>query len=110
MIERVHRGSRRPNENNDRPNNNDDRPPVIHARFFNWNHVENLKNFMWKHGKDSGIYVDQRFGPNTTYRRNKALAARCQLLTNVTVAGERDIFDFTPVVVTAVKIEGHCVV
>ena len=28
----------------------------------------------------------------------------------VTVAGERDIFDFTAVVVTAVKTEGHCVV
>ena len=87
MIERVHRGSRRPNENNDRPNNNNDRPPVIHARFFNWNHVENLKNLMWEHGKDSGIYIDQRFGPNTTYRRNKALAARRQLLTNGEIAG-----------------------
>ena len=32
------------------------------------------------------------------------------LLTNVTVAGERDIFDFTAVAVTALKIEGHCVV
>ena len=28
----------------------------------------------------------------------------------VTVAGERDIFDFTAVVVTAVKIKDHCVV
>lgn len=80
MIERVHRGNRRPDDTRDRPR-------VIHARLFNWNNVENLKQLMWKHGKDTGIYVDQRFGPNTTYRRNKALEVRRELLENHEIVG-----------------------
>ena len=42
---------------------------------------------MWKHGKNKGIYVDQRFGPNTTWRRNQALIARKNLKTRGEIVG-----------------------
>ena len=71
MIERVHRGKQR------KPN--DDRPRVIHARLYDWNNVEMLKNRMWKDGKDSNIYIEQRYGPDTQYRRDKAMELRKQL-------------------------------
>ena len=85
MIERVHRGPRRQRDNNnpERP----EQPRVIHAKLFNWNHVENLKKLMWKHGKKTGIYIDQHFGPNTTYRRNKALEMRRDLMKKGDIAG-----------------------
>ena len=72
MIERIHRG--KPPKNNG--------PRVIHAKLFNWNHVELIKNEWWKHGKDSHVYIDQRYGPDTTWRRNKALEMRRSLKAN----------------------------
>ena len=38
-----------------------------------------LKNRMWKDGKDSNIYIEQRYGPDTQYRRDKAMELRKQL-------------------------------
>ena len=60
-------------------NNNDRRPRVIHARLYDWNNVELLKNRMWKDGKNSNIYVEQGYGPDTQFRRNKALEVRKNL-------------------------------
>ena len=34
---------------------------------------------MRKHGKGSNIFIDQRYGPDTTWRQNKALEARKEL-------------------------------
>ena len=50
MIERVHRGRQR--------KVNDQRPRVIHARLYDWNDVEMLKDRMRKNGKNSNIYLD----------------------------------------------------
>ena len=77
MIERIHRG---------KPPKNDG-PRVIHARFFNWNHVETVKDKWWTNGKGTGIFVDQRYGPDTTFRRNKALAVRKELKTGGEIVG-----------------------
>ena len=74
MIERVHRRGKSSNPNHDHTG-----PGAIDAKFFNWNHSEELKRLMWKNGKDSNIYLDQRYGPDTTWRRNKALIIRRDL-------------------------------
>ena len=77
MIERIHRGKPPKNEG----------PRVVHARFFNWNHIELVKDQWWKNGKGTGIFIDQRYGPDTTYRRNKALAVRKQMKDNGEIVG-----------------------
>ena len=70
MIERVHRGKKR---------NDNQHPRVIHARLFDWNDVETLKKRMLKNGKNSNIFVEQRFGPDTQYRQNEAKKLRKEL-------------------------------
>ena len=77
MIERIHRGKPPKNEG----------PRVVHARFFNWNHIELIKDKWWKNGKGTGIYLDQRYGADTTFRRNQALATRKQLKTAGEIVG-----------------------
>ena len=87
MIERVHRGGKPTLANNNNTNNNNRQSRVIHARLYDWNNVERLKDLMWKRGKNKGIYIDQRFGPNTTWRRNQALVARRELKARGEIAG-----------------------
>ena len=57
-IERIHRGKPSSSERGG--------PRVIHALFSNWNDSEKFKNDMWKHGRNSGVYVEQRYRPKTT--------------------------------------------
>ena len=52
MIIRIHCG-KPPKKNG---------PRVVHARFFNWNNVEIVKNKWWKNGKGTGIFLDQHYG------------------------------------------------
>ena len=41
-----------------------------------------------KFGLRQGVYIDQRYGPDTTYRRNQAMIERKELLKNkVIVSG-----------------------
>ena len=75
-IERIHRGSGRPDRKGHR---------VVHALFFDWNDSEHLKREFFKHGKGSNIFIDQRYGPNTSFRRNKALERRKELKGNGTI-------------------------
>ena len=74
-IERIHRG--KPNRNNG--------PRVVHALFYDWNESELLISKMRKHGRNSRVYVEQRYGPDTTWRRNNALALRKDLKAQGTV-------------------------
>ena len=48
MIERVHRDPGNPERQQEGPG-------VIHAKFFNWNHCQQLMKLMRKHGKGSNI-------------------------------------------------------
>ena len=74
-IERIHRG---------KPNRHDG-PRVVHALFFDWNDSEHLISSMRKHGRSSRIYVEQRYGPDTTWRRNSALTLRKDLKAQGTI-------------------------
>ena len=61
-------------------------PRVVHALFCNWNDCEKLKKDMREHGRGSGVYVEQRYGPDTTWRRNRALELRKELKSNNTIS------------------------
>ena len=74
MIERVHRGKARQNQNN-----NGEVARAIHCRFFDWNDSELIKLQAIKSSRRSNIFVEQYYGPNTTYRRNLAKAERKKL-------------------------------
>ena len=74
-IERIHRGQ---------PNNKGG-PRVVHLVFHDWNNSERLKKEFKLHGKGTGIFIDQRYGPETSFRRNKALQRRRELIDNGTI-------------------------
>ena len=74
-IERIHRG---------KPNRHDG-PRVVHALFYDWNDSEHLISAMRKNGRNSRIYVEQRYGPDTTWRRNSALTLRKDLKAQGTI-------------------------
>ena len=70
MIERAHRG---------RPNKRKNGKRYIFVGFHDWNDSELMKQKFLKYGKGSNIYIDQKYGPDTTWRRNQALLKRKQL-------------------------------
>ena len=79
-IERVHRGKVVDNENKLYGKRH------IYIAFYDWNvSSEVLDNFR-KHGRNTGIFVDQMYGPDTTYRRNEALIHRKNLLGTESIA------------------------
>ena len=67
MFERIHRGpkSTKPNV-----------PRKIYAAVYDWNSIDFLTKELRKHGKQSQIYIDRQFGPDTSYRQNLALTKR----------------------------------
>ena len=80
MIERIHRRPKSPTDDN---NNNDKRQEtVIDAKFYDWNDSERILRLSRKYSKTSKIFIDQRYGPDTTWRRNQALAVRKDLKAN----------------------------
>ena len=77
MIERAHRG---------RPNKEKSGPRPIYARFFSWKDSEQIKKLKLKNiANDSNVYVDQKYGPMTTKRRNLALLERKNLKAEGTI-------------------------
>ena len=71
MIERAHRG--RPNP--DRPG-----PRPIYARFLSWKDSERVKKLkIYDTMSSNRMFVDQKYGPLTTKRRNLALLERRNL-------------------------------
>ena len=74
MMERVHRS---------RPNPHKQGKRDIVAAFFDWNDSEFvMRKFRdaAKKGQVKGIFVDQKYGPITTMRRNHALLQRKKLI------------------------------
>ena len=57
----------------------------IHALFFDWNVCQEVLSGMIKNGKGKGIYVEQRYGPDTTARRNMAKMERRNLIDSETI-------------------------
>ena len=75
-IERVHRGGKV--KKDDRKEGKRD----IHVLFFDWNDSQMILSEFLKHGRGKGVYVEQRYGPDTTFRRNKAKEERRKLMNN----------------------------
>ena len=78
-IERVHRG--KPLDPDLKKTHRD-----VHLLFFDWNDSQMiLRNFL-KYGRGKGIFIEQRYGPDTTARRNLAMKERRTLLDSKTIA------------------------
>ena len=78
-IERVHRG--KPLDQDSKKTHRD-----VHLLFFDWNDSQMiLRNFL-KYGRGKGIYIEQRYGPDTTARGNLAMKERRTLLDSKTIA------------------------
>ena len=79
-IERVHRGKVVEDEDKLFGKRN------IYILFYDWNiSSEVLDNFR-KHGKSTGIFIDQMYGPDTSYRRNQAIKYRKTLFEQEKIA------------------------
>ena len=78
MFERIHRGPK-----SDRPNNQ--YPRKIYASVHNWNHINVLTTALRLHGRNSGIYIDQKYGPDTSFRRTQAFNKRRELKESQTI-------------------------
>ena len=72
-IERAHRGKLR--EDDKKKGKRD-----IHVLFTNWNHSDLVLSEFIKHGRGKGVFIEQRYGPDTTYRQNEAKMLRRTLL------------------------------
>ena len=80
MIERVHRGTKQHNNDMDgNDNSGEDAAKIapIQAQFYDWNDCQTILRMMRK--AKSNIFVEQMYGPDTTYRQNQALAVRKDL-------------------------------
>ncbi len=72
LIERIHRGG-------SKKHNNNRFPRKIFAAVYDWNTIDRLSKALRLYGKESGIYIDQQYGPETTFRRSKAFLHRRDL-------------------------------
>ena len=72
-VERIHRSGSTDNEK--KKGHRD-----VHAVFFDWNDCQKVLKGFRINGKNSGIFIDQLYGKNTTYRRNLALKYRRELI------------------------------
>ena len=82
LIERCHRSPARSTDKN--------KPRNIYACFYDWNDSEFIKDRFHKavmKNTNNGVYVEQKYGEDTTWRRNQALLARKKLLSAKTIAG-----------------------
>jgi hypothetical protein len=79
IFERIHRGKK----SND-PKNTFPRP--IFAIVHDWNEIDRLSEALRK-APPNNIYVDQQYGPITTYRRNQAFLKRRDLKKSKTIVG-----------------------
>ena len=57
----------------------------IHVLFFDWNIAQEVLTEFIKHGRGQNVYIEQRYGPDTTWRRNKAKKERRTLLDQGTI-------------------------
>ena len=71
-IERAHRGKKTPHLHKHRD---------IHLCLYDWNDADSILKGFKKFGLKNRekIFIEQRYGPDTTWRRNKAMILRKQL-------------------------------
>ena len=70
MIDRCHRGGKKPSDGEERPS----RPRPIYAAMLYWEDCERLTREA--RSSSVGFYIDYKYGPRTTVRRNEALKKR----------------------------------
>ena len=85
-IERVHRGNSTGKDEKKLGKRD------IFALFYDWNEAQEVLDGFRKHGRGSDVYIDQMYGPNTTFRRNLALKKRRELLKSKDI--EQGFVDF----------------
>ena len=73
MIDRCHRGGKKPSDGEERPS----RPRPIYAAMLYWEDCERLTREA--RSSSVGFYIDYKYGPRTTVRRNEALKRRKEL-------------------------------
>ncbi len=80
LLERIHRGGKY--------TPGSQYPRKIHAVLYDWNDIAKLrKNLIaTAYGRNSGIYIDNHYGPDTTYRRGLAGKKRRELIDSNTIA------------------------
>ena len=78
-MERVHRSG---NPENKKKKGKRD----VFAVFYDWNQAQEVLWKFRKNGRNSGIFIDQLFGKNTSYRRDLALQYRKELKDNGDIA------------------------
>ena len=79
-FERVHRGKLWRNKENLGKRD-------IHVLLYDWKDTQFLLDKFIKHGRKQGVFMDQRYGPDTTYRRNIAMKERKHLLETKAIVG-----------------------
>ena len=70
MLERCHRAKALPNRSGPRP---------IFAAIIDWRDSESITEHFCKKPRDINIYCEQKYGPITTKRRQKALLKRKEM-------------------------------
>ena len=69
MIERIHRSSNKKDDNDNNERQRKKTHPKIFMKLYDWNDIINvLVTALRDHGKESGIYIDMLYSPDTTYR------------------------------------------
>ena len=72
-IERAHRGRQTKDGSKDGIRD-------IHVLFFDWNCSQLILSEFIKHGRGQNVFIEQRYGPDTTFRQNKAKEERRSLI------------------------------
>ena len=78
IFERIHRGGNFEKQQRSLQT----QPRKIHACLYDYNDIAILRKAMATHGRKSSIYIDNHYGPDTTYRRNVAVQERKKLKFN----------------------------
>ena len=71
-IERAHRGKQTKDKKKDGKRD-------IHVLFYDWNDSQHILSQFLEHGRGQNIFIEQRYGPETTFRQNKAKEERRNL-------------------------------
>ena len=83
LFERIHRGPK-PKKNSDQAKY----PRKIFACLYDWKQVDKLQTAL-REAERNDIYIDQQYGPITTYRRSQAFLKRKTLIKSGTVTAAK---------------------
>ena len=79
VFERIHRASQKKQPKDNRQKSKQPQPRIIHALLRDWNEIDKLSSALRKSNEKNSIFIDQQYGPLTTYRRNVAMKKRMEM-------------------------------